>query len=328
VLNPGSSPVPTIMNVVVKYILTQDNPDGRRGKWIVVIMGYDIEIKPTKLIKGQGLAKLMVESNFHALDINVLDAADEKEEKATQNVKEVFLNSPWYADIIFVLHNLQAPPSLTKTKAKFIKLKALKYFILDGYLYWKDHGGIFLNFLLKDQVDGVLQDFHARDCGKHLSWKTTTNKILRVGFYWPTLLSNVHQKVTSCHKCQVFEGKMKLLPLPMKPISIEAPFQQWSLDFIVEIHPPSLGQHKWILTAINYFTKWIEVVPCRQATDSVIIKFLETNIFSRFGCPKKIIADNVMTFRYKRLIEFCIQYHITLGHSTTYHPQGNGLVES
>jgi hypothetical protein len=33
--------------------------DGKRGKWIATILEYDIEIKPTKLIKGQGLAKLM-----------------------------------------------------------------------------------------------------------------------------------------------------------------------------------------------------------------------------------------------------------------------------
>jgi hypothetical protein len=144
------------------------------------------------------------------------------------------------------------------------------------------------------------------DCGENLSWKTTTNKILRDGFHWPTLFVDVHQKVASCHKCQIFEGKKKLLPLPMKPISIEAPFQQWGLDFIGGIHPPYSGQHKWILMAIDYFTKWIEVVPCRQAIDSVIIKFLETNILSRFGCPRKIIANNATTFRSKILIEFCI----------------------
>jgi hypothetical protein len=61
---------------VVKDILTQDNTDGRRGKWIAVILEYNIEIKPTKLIKGQGLEKLMAESNFHALHINVLAAVD------------------------------------------------------------------------------------------------------------------------------------------------------------------------------------------------------------------------------------------------------------
>jgi hypothetical protein len=190
-----------VPNAVVKDILTQDNLDGRRGKWIAVILQYDIDIKPMKLIKGQGLEKLMAESNFHALDINVLAAANEQGEMVTPSVSEVFLNSPWYRDLIFVLHNLQAPPGLTKTKARFLKLKALKFCILEGNLYWKDPGGILLNCLLKDEADKVLQEFHVGECGGHLKWKVTTNKILRVGFYWPTLFADVHHKVTSCHQC-------------------------------------------------------------------------------------------------------------------------------
>jgi hypothetical protein len=145
-----------VPNAVVKDILTEDNPDGRRGKWIAIILEYDIEIKPTKLIKGQGIAKLMAESNFQALDINFLDVADEQGEMETPNIREVFLNSPWYADLIFVLQNLQAPPGLTKTKARFLKLKALKFCILEGNLYWKDPAGILLNCLLKDEDDKVL----------------------------------------------------------------------------------------------------------------------------------------------------------------------------
>ena len=69
-----------VLNVVVKDILNQDNPDGWRGKWIAIILEYDIEIKPTKLIKGQGLAKLMAESNFHFFDINFLATVDEQGE--------------------------------------------------------------------------------------------------------------------------------------------------------------------------------------------------------------------------------------------------------
>jgi hypothetical protein len=42
-----------VPNSVVKYIMTQDIPNGKRGKWIVVILEYDIEVKTTKLIKGQ-----------------------------------------------------------------------------------------------------------------------------------------------------------------------------------------------------------------------------------------------------------------------------------
>ena len=78
----------------------------------------------------------------------------------------------------------------------------------------------------------------------------------------------------------------------------------------------------------DYFRKWIEVAPTRQATDTVIISFLENNILSHFGCPNKLITDNAEAFKSKRMVEFCHKYHIILGHSTAYHQQGNGLVES
>jgi transposase InsO family protein len=103
---------------------------------------------------------------------------------------------------------------------------------------------------------------------------------------------------------------------------------KWGMDFIGEIHLPSSAQHRWILTATDYFTKWIEAVPTRQATDIVIIKFLESNILSRFGCPVKIITDNATTFKSKKMEKFYNDYNITLGHSTAYYPQGNGLAES
>ena len=142
------------------------------------------------------------------------------------------------------------------------------------------------------------------------------------------MFADVYKAIKSCHECHIFEGREKLQPLPLTPIEVSAPFQQWGLDFIGEIHPPSLGHHRWILTATDYFKKWIEAVPTRQATDSVIISFLENNILSRFGCPNKLITDNATTFKSRNLIEFCAKYKIFLGHSTAYHPQGNGLAES
>jgi len=60
----------------------------------------------------------------------------------------------------------------------------------------------------------------------------------------------------------------------------------------------------------------------------VIISFLENNILSRFGCPMKIITDNAQAFKSKKMINIFHQYHISLGHSTAYYPQGNGLAES
>ena len=70
------------------------------------------------------------------------------------------------------------------------------------------------------------------------------------------------------------------------------------------------------------------MIPIRQAIDSVIISFLENNILSHFGYLNKLIIDNATTFKSKRMIDFCNKYQITLGHSTTYYPQGNGLAKS
>lgn len=183
-----------VPNVVVKDILTQDGIEGKRGKWIATILEYDIEIKPTKLIKGQGLAKLMTETNCKALDINELD---NEQEMATPQISQAFLDSPWYGDIIYVLLNLQAPPGLSRTKKRFLKMTSSKFCILDNVLFWKNHEGILLNCLLKEEANKTLQEFHAGDYGGHLYWKSTADKILRAGFYWPTLFTNVNKFVTA-----------------------------------------------------------------------------------------------------------------------------------
>ena len=99
----------------------------------------------------------MAESNCHALDINFIAQVDDQEEMATLEINEAFLDSPWYADIIFLLLNLQAPPGLSRTKVWFLKLKAVRFCILDNVLFLKDHSGILLNCLLKEEADKVLE---------------------------------------------------------------------------------------------------------------------------------------------------------------------------
>ena len=129
-----------VPNAVVKEILTHNGPNGKRGKWIATILEYDIEIKPTKIIKGQGLAKLMAKSNFHTLDINFIAQVDDQEKMATPEISEAFPDSPWYAYIVILLLNLQAPLGLSRIKARFLKLKAVIFCIIDTVLFWKYHG--------------------------------------------------------------------------------------------------------------------------------------------------------------------------------------------
>ena len=94
---------------------------------------------------------------------------------------------------------------------------------------------------------------------------------------------------------------------------------------IGEINPNSSGQHKWILTTTDYFTKWIEAIPTRKAIEAVIIYFLENNTLERFFCPKRIVTDNAASFKSKKMIHFCHKYDISLNHSTSYYTQGNGM---
>ena len=133
-----------------KRYITQEGLEGKRGKWIANILEYEIEIKPTKLIKGQGLAKLMSETNFQALDINQLD---KEQELVTPQINQDFLQSPWYADIYFILLNLCAPPGLSRTKKRFLKMKASKFCVLDNALFWKNHEGILLNCLTLNETE-------------------------------------------------------------------------------------------------------------------------------------------------------------------------------
>jgi transposase InsO family protein len=99
------------------------------------------------------------------------------------------------------------------------------------------------------------------------------------------------------------------------------------LDFIGEIHPPSSGQHRWILIATDYFTKWIEAAPTMSDSHKVIISFLK-DIIAIFGCPSRIVTDNAASFKSEPLVKFCEQFEISLIHSTPYYPEGNGLEES
>jgi transposase InsO family protein len=126
----------------------------------------------------------------------------------------------------------------------------------------------------------------------------------------------------------LFAGKHKVTALPLVSVKTEAPFQQWGLDFIGKINPHSNAQHKWILIATDYFTKWVEAIPTRKATNLVVMDFIGEKILSRFSFPRKIVTDNTHAFKSMAMVIFFQKYNIVLGHSTTYYPQGNGLAES
>jgi hypothetical protein len=171
----------------------------------------------------------------------------------------------------------------------------------------------------------VESDMHI---GGHFVAKTTMHKILRTGYYWPSIFKDSYKFVQACNECQKVVGREKFFAMPLQSIIPDFPFSKWGLDFIGPINPPSSMGHVFILTATDYFTKWTEAVSLKHAKDEQVISFLETNIFSRFGLPIQIIYDNGPTFMLGKLTQFLNKFGVKHFTSSTYYPQGNGQVES
>ena len=129
-------------NAAVKDVLTQPDSEGKRGRWIAKLMEYDVNIRRTKLVKGQGLAKLLAESNCQALGLHVMaeELAQEKDQAILEKEKimDYYSISTWYADIVYFLLFLQCPEHLDRKYARSLKLKDTKYCLVEEELFWKD----------------------------------------------------------------------------------------------------------------------------------------------------------------------------------------------
>ena len=124
-----------VPNVAVKDALTQPDSEGKRGRWIAKIMEYDVDIKPTKLVKGHDLSKLLAESNCQALGLHVMaeELAQEEDQAILEKEKIMDYYSPstWYADIVYFLLFLQCPEHLDRKSARSLKLKATTYCLVE-----------------------------------------------------------------------------------------------------------------------------------------------------------------------------------------------------
>ena len=71
--------------------------------------------------------------------------SEEDKESSLVQVFEMFLLSPCYSDIVYVLQHLSPPPGMARNKSRTLKLKAAKFCIMNNSLYWKDPSGVLLN---------------------------------------------------------------------------------------------------------------------------------------------------------------------------------------
>jgi hypothetical protein len=91
--------------------------------------------------------------------------------------------------------------------------------------------------------------------------------------------------------------------------------------------PPAQGNLKYVIVAVEYFSKWIEAKPLATITSVTIQKFFGQNIVCRFGVSKEITVDNGMQFEAEAFKDFCDQIGTKIHFASVRHPESNGLVE-
>ena len=77
------------------------------------------------------------------------------------------------------------------------------------------------------------------------------------------------------------------------------------MDVIGPMIPKASNGHKYILVAIDYFTKWVEAVSYKSVTQAVVALFLKHNIICRYGVPRELITDKGVNLNGKMIQQLC-----------------------
>ena len=154
---------------------------GKYNKWIVILQEFDLEFVSAKSKKSLIFVELI--SNFPNLD-------EEEVHEYSLIDEHIFLIStayPWYGDIIVYLQTLKVPTHLSWDERWQLCHVAKNYLIVDDTLYHRGVDSILCHCLTHEEAEVMLNDFHGGACGGHLSGISTSQKKLRVGYFWSSI---------------------------------------------------------------------------------------------------------------------------------------------
>nr|GEY67140.1 reverse transcriptase domain-containing protein [Tanacetum cinerariifolium] len=182
-----------------------------------------------------------------------------------------------------------------KRKAKAIRRRAGKYVVTNGILYKKSLLRPWLRCVGPLQANYVLRETHEGSCSMHADPRYVVAKALRSRYYLPTMHADARKLIRECNSCQG-----------------------------IDIVGPLLEGHdkvKFLIVAIDYFTKWIEAKHVAAITRSQIKKFVWDNIVCRFGLPGEIISNNEKQFEDNPFKDLCEKLCIRQCFTFVKHPQ-------
>ncbi|GAU33358.1 hypothetical protein TSUD_364830 [Trifolium subterraneum] len=204
----------------------------------------------------------------------------------------------WRSPIIRYLQ-MDALP-LARDEAAKVKKMAAWYTLVGGKLYRRSFTAPMLLCVSKTEACRILKEVHEGSCGSHIGSISLAGKVMRDGFYWPNLHDDAARHVKTCDRCQRYSNLHHAPGETLKSVLSPWPFYMWGVD-IQGPFPIFTAQARWILVAVDYFTKWVEAEP---------------------------ISDNDTQFASERVVEYGRGKGIQNTFISVEHPQANGQAES
>ncbi|XP_074346209.1 uncharacterized protein LOC141684979 [Apium graveolens] len=231
----------------------------------------------------------------------------------------------WMMPILAYIHKGILPED--KFKARRLRYQAARYVMYDEVLYKRGFNQQLLRCVDKEEGNYIQREIHEGICGNHSGGSSLAMKVLRQGYYWPTMRGDAVNFVRACDRCQRFANYSSMPATLLTSMISPWPFAMWGIDLIGEL-PKARGDVKYAVVVVDYFTKWAEAMPLTTITAKKIRDFVFNSIVCRFGIPYKLVSDKGKQFDSKELRQLYEDLKIKKEFTTVYHPQSNGQTEA
>ncbi|XP_058216876.1 uncharacterized protein LOC131327758 [Rhododendron vialii] len=198
----------------------------------------------------------------------------------------------------------------------------------EPFINYLQHGRLPEDKAKRAEAHEVMAEVHSGVCGANQSGPKLHMQLKRLGYYWPTMISDCINYAKSCQVCQYHGNFIHQPPEPLHVTTCSWPFAAWGIDVIGPIKPSSSAGNKYIKAATDYFSKWAEAIALKETKSGNVSDFIRTHIIYRFGVPDSIITDNGQPFRSGPLYKLYSKYNIKINHSSRYHAPANSLAEA
>ncbi|XP_071740066.1 uncharacterized protein [Rutidosis leptorrhynchoides] len=194
----------------------------------------------------------------------------------------------WKTPYVKYLHDGTLPADVTN--ARRIKVSASLYVLENGVLYRKSFNGPNLRFLAPQQAIDVVKEMHEGLCTQYSSYRTVVGRIMQQAYYWQTIYKDTAEVIKTCDACQRHGTVQHLPKYDLISVSSAWPICKWAID-IVGPFSRSVGNAKFLVVAIDFFSKWVEAKVLARITGENIKKFIWNDIICRYGLPNEILSD-------------------------------------